>query len=141
MNEKGYKIMYDYNVLSAGKFATLREGSADVTRLYAEVERAKEALKQAKADTADAIIKVLADNPTSYLTCGDLAAVTGLSTAAISQMMCGRPDVIMERIPVRKRMVEMDENGNVMPWTERVEEYQRTGYRYCATRDTHRSRW
>jgi hypothetical protein len=63
MNEKGYKIMYDYNVLSAGKFATLREGSADVTRLYAEVERAKEALKQAKADTADGIIKVLADKP------------------------------------------------------------------------------
>lgn len=123
--------MTDYKVLSAGKFASLREGSADVVRLYVEVERVKTALKDAKNRAAEAVVQVLADNPGAYLTCGDIASATGLTTAAVSQMLGNYPNIRVERVPVRKRLVEMDDKDNVLMWTVHEEVYERTGYCYC----------
>lgn len=117
-------------ILKATTFSTLHTNTAKVLDLRQQKEAIEARYKAAIADSLDAAVAILRDNPGAGMTCGDIANVTGLTTAMVANVMSNRVDVKTEHRPIQRRFVELDDNGKVIPGTEKIEEYERTVYSY-----------
>lgn len=117
-------------ILKATTFSTLHTNTAKVIDLRQQKEAIEAKYRAAIADSLDAVIDILHDNPGAGMTCGDIANVTGLTTAMIACAMDKRLDIKIEHRPIQRRFVELDDNGKVIPGTEKIEEYERTVYSY-----------